>query len=85
LSRKLSGVRTVLRTVEMRPEEERRGLASQRSLAVGDAAWSEGNDSGGWRSGVVVGSSRRGVVVLSGTVLRVWSRWSERDWSGGPW
>jgi hypothetical protein len=43
-----------LRTAEMRPEEERRGLTSQRSLAAGSAAWSEGNDGGGgvrgWRS-----------------------------------
>jgi hypothetical protein len=32
---------------------------------------------------VVVGSSRHEVVVLDDAVLRVWSRRSERDWSGG--
>jgi hypothetical protein len=36
-------------------------------------------------SGVVGGSSRRGVVVLDSMVLRVWSRRSERGWSGSPW
>jgi hypothetical protein len=49
--KKLSGVRAVLKTAEMRPEEDRRGLTSWRSLAVGGAAWSEGNDTrGGVRS-----------------------------------
>jgi hypothetical protein len=69
----------------MRPEEERRGLTSQRSLASGGIAWSEGNDGGGVASGLVVGSSRRGVVVLDSMVLRVWSRRLERGWSGSPW
>jgi hypothetical protein len=51
---------------------------------VSGVAWLEGNDGGVRRPGVVVGSSQRGVVVLGGAVLRVWSRWSERGWSGGP-
>jgi hypothetical protein len=67
----------------MRPEEERRGLMSWRSLAASGVAWSEGNDGEGWRLGVVVGSSRHGVVVLSGAVLGVSSSQSERGWSGG--
>jgi hypothetical protein len=38
----------------------------------------------GAASGVVVGSSQHGVVVLSGALLGVWLRRSERGWSGGP-
>jgi hypothetical protein len=53
----LFGVRAVLKTVKMRPEEDRRGLTSRRSWVVGGAAWSKGNNvrggirstpSGGW-------------------------------------
>jgi hypothetical protein len=69
----------------MRPEEERRGLTLRRPLAVGDMAWSEGNDGGGQCPGVVVGSSRRRVVVLGGAVLGVWSTRSERGQSSDLW
>jgi hypothetical protein len=40
----LFGVRAVLKTAEMRLEEDRRGLTSRRSLVAGGVAWSEGND-----------------------------------------
>jgi hypothetical protein len=53
---KLSSVHAMLKTAEMRLDEERHGLTSRRSLAAGDAAWSEGNDGGGRSPVVVVGS-----------------------------
>jgi hypothetical protein len=41
--------------------------------------WSVGGERRwGVASGVVVGSSRCGEVVLGGAMPRVWSRWSER-------
>jgi hypothetical protein len=45
----LSGVCAVLKTAEMRSEEDRCRLASRRSLAAGGVAFSEGN---GVRGGV---------------------------------
>jgi hypothetical protein len=52
----LSGVCAVLKTAEIRSEEDQRRLTLRRSLAVGGAAWSEGNDvMGGVRSALSSG------------------------------
>jgi hypothetical protein len=74
-----------LKTAEMRPKEERRGLTSRRSLAAGSATWSEGNDGGGRHPGVVLGSSRRWVVVLGGAVLEVIGEGLERRSVAAQW
>jgi hypothetical protein len=52
----LSGVCAVLKTAEIRSEEDQRRLTLRRSLAVGGVAWSEGNDvMGGVRSALSSG------------------------------